>query len=281
MPCVPYEMTGRSKVGFDSGFLPVDAILENPPTFRLRVNNSDPIFYYCGAEGSCINWQMVGVINPNATTSLQAQKQAAKDSTFMLLPGEKWPDESTDPMAGETSSTTSSTPSSTADSSSSSSTESSSSAGGGGSSGLSTGAIAGIAVAGTVAVIAAAALIFFCGRASRRRNAAQQQQQQQPLMHQANGAAPPFSPGPNNGHMSYVQPYPTDMNKHMSVQSMAMNSPALPGYVPHQQGGPQVGTPLYGPSDALNPGNGQEGYGGSPQQSPNMVPMYAQQRNSM
>lgn len=281
MPCVPYEMTGRGKIGFDSGFRPVDTILDEPPVYRLLINDSNPIFYYCGAEGSCINWQMVGVINPNANTSLQAHKQAAKDSAFMLLPGEKWPDESHNPMDDPTSSGNS-TPNSTADASSTSSTSSSSS---NSSSGLSSGAIAGIAVGGTVAVIGAAALLFFCGRASRRRNAAAAAQQQ-PLMQQGGhgGAPPPFSPGPNSGHMSYVQPYPTDMNKHMSVQSMGMHSPALPGYVPHGQ--QQVGTPLYGPSDALNPGH-ENGYlGGSPQQSPHMVPMYAQQqqqqqRNSM
>lgn len=277
MPCVPYEITGRSKVGFDSGFLPVDAILEDPPVFRLLVNDSNPIFYYCGAEGSCINWQMVGVINPNSSTSLQAQKQAAEDSSFMLLPGEKWPDEATDPMASDDASSTSA--SSTADATTATnSDDSSSSSSSSGSSGLSTGAIAGIAVGGTVLVIGAAALLFFCGRASRRRHAAQQQQQQ-PLMQQGGmPGQPPFSPGPNSGHMSYVQPYP-DMNKHMSVQSMSMHSPALPGYVPagsQQQGA----SPLYGPSDALNPG-AAEAYQGSPQQSPNMMPMYGQQRNSM
>ena len=254
----------------------------------MRVNDSNPIFYYCGAEGSCINWQMVGVINPNATTSLEKQKEAAHDSSFMLLPGEKWPDEATDPMASDSASSATSTSDAASSTSSDDSDTSSSSS----SSGLSTGAIAGIAVGGTIAVIGAAALLFFCGRASRRRNA-QQGQQQQPLMQQ-NGmpGAPPFSPGAPNGHMSYVQPYP-DMNKHMSIQSMAMHSPALPGYMPQQNQQQQStdgrGTPLYGPSDALNPG-GNEGYQGSPQQSPNMMPMgmapaYGQQqqqaRNSM
>lgn len=225
---------------------------------------------------------MVGVINPNSSTSLEKHKKAAEDSSFMLLPGEKWPDEASDPMASDSTSSASATgdaasSTSSADSDTSSSSSSSSS--------LGTGAIAGIAVGGTIAIIGAAALLFFCGRASRRRNA-QQAQQQQPLMQQGGvpGAAP-FSPGPNNGHMSYVPPY-TDMNKHMSIQSMSMHSPALPGYMPQQQQQTDGrGAPLYGPSDALNPGN--EGYQGSQQQSPNMMPMgmapaYGQQgRNSM
>ncbi len=28
-PCIPYELTGRDKVGFFSGYHPVDAILDN------------------------------------------------------------------------------------------------------------------------------------------------------------------------------------------------------------------------------------------------------------
>jgi hypothetical protein len=55
-PCVPYEMTGRSKKGFYSGFLPVDAILDDPPKYSITVNDSYPIFFYCGAPGSCINF---------------------------------------------------------------------------------------------------------------------------------------------------------------------------------------------------------------------------------
>lgn len=63
-PCIPYEDTGKGKVGFFSGFHPVDAILSNPPTWSIRVNDSNPIFYYCTAPDACIEDQMVGVINP-------------------------------------------------------------------------------------------------------------------------------------------------------------------------------------------------------------------------
>lgn len=39
-PCIPYEMTGRGKVGFFSGFYPVDAILDEVciPTDREDVD---------------------------------------------------------------------------------------------------------------------------------------------------------------------------------------------------------------------------------------------------
>jgi plastocyanin len=63
-PCIPYEDTGPEKVGFFSGFHPVDTILDDPPSWEIRVNDSNPVFFYCSAPGSCINYGMVGVINP-------------------------------------------------------------------------------------------------------------------------------------------------------------------------------------------------------------------------
>ena len=87
-PCIPFELVETDKVGFFSGFYPVDAILDKPPTWKIRVNDTDPIFYYCSAPGSCINYSMVGVVNPNATTSLEVQRDSAKQSSFMLQPGQ-------------------------------------------------------------------------------------------------------------------------------------------------------------------------------------------------
>jgi hypothetical protein len=87
-PCIPFELIETDKVGFASGFHPVDAILDNPPSWTIRVNDTYPIFFYCSAPGSCINYGMVGVINPNATTSLETQRTDAKKSTFMLQPGQ-------------------------------------------------------------------------------------------------------------------------------------------------------------------------------------------------
>jgi plastocyanin len=63
-PCIPYEKMVPGKQGFFSGFKPVDAILSSPPTYQVKINDTEPIFFYCSAPGSCIDWQMVGVINP-------------------------------------------------------------------------------------------------------------------------------------------------------------------------------------------------------------------------
>ena len=58
---------------------------EQMPTWNLTVNNNtDPIFFYCGAPGSCINKGMLGVINANADTNLTKQIELAKESRYML-----------------------------------------------------------------------------------------------------------------------------------------------------------------------------------------------------
>jgi len=66
-------MTGQGKTGFFSGFEPVDTVLSFPPTYSIEIRNTDPIFFYCSAPGSCIGYGMVGVINPNTTTSIDQQ----------------------------------------------------------------------------------------------------------------------------------------------------------------------------------------------------------------
>jgi plastocyanin len=146
-PCIPYELTGKGKVGFFSGFHPVDAILDDPPTWSVTVNDSDPIFFYCSAPGSCLDYQMVGVINPNASVSLQTQKQAANDAKYMLQPGDSFPIEGGDITGSPSSITT------TATAVPKPSTNS-----------LSAGAIAGIVVGAIVLLILAASLTYFIGR---------------------------------------------------------------------------------------------------------------------
>ncbi|ORY03650.1 hypothetical protein BCR34DRAFT_667342 [Clohesyomyces aquaticus] len=94
-PCIPYEMTGEGKVGFFSGFYPVEQVLTHPPAWTITINDTDPIFFYCSASGSCIDYGMVGVINPNSSTSLLIQRQIAMDSVYSLNPGEPFPSEST------------------------------------------------------------------------------------------------------------------------------------------------------------------------------------------
>ena len=152
-------MTGVDRIGFFSGFRVVDAILSNPPKYSIRVNDTEPIFFYCSAPGSCIDQGMVGAINPNATQTVAEQKQLAKAANYMLQPGEPWPSESTpDPF-------TTSGPSPTATSEAPSSSPAAAS-------GtvehrhvkISGGTIAGIVVGGVAALILVGALFYLCGR---------------------------------------------------------------------------------------------------------------------
>lgn len=63
-PCIPYEDSGPNRVGFFSGYLDTNVYSSDGPKFRVRVNDTEPIFYYCSAPGSCITHGMLGVINP-------------------------------------------------------------------------------------------------------------------------------------------------------------------------------------------------------------------------
>ncbi|KAF2260871.1 hypothetical protein CC78DRAFT_547197 [Lojkania enalia] len=166
-PCIPYEMTGRGKVGFFSGFRPVDAILPDPPSWTLQINDTDPIFFYCSAPGSCIGYGMVGVINPSANTSLENQRQLAMDSAYMLNPGEPFPPEATlSPLPSVSSTGSSSLASSTTPTSATPTTATSGTDAAMTTSKpvLSKGAIAGIAVGAVTVLALAAALFFFIGR---------------------------------------------------------------------------------------------------------------------
>ncbi|OAG40874.1 hypothetical protein AYO21_04951 [Fonsecaea monophora] len=252
--CIPYEDTGVDKVGFFSGFKPVDAILSEPPEWSIVVNDTNPIFYYCGAPGSCIDHQMVGVINPNATTSLQHQKDLASQSQFMLLPGQPWPDESEDPFttaSATTSASATASPTGAGSSSETTASEKSSSK-----SGLSGGAIAGIAIGGAaVALAAAVASISVVG----------------------NLALVSYNPQAPHGHLSYM----TDPTKHMSMHSSVVGlgpSPALPGYVPSHD--PTMSPPLHPAypmpiSDSLSPGPMMPGSELASPHSPSPSQMYA------
>ena len=66
-PCEPYENHVGGKPGFFSGFEPTTEG-EEPPVFRVRVNDTDPVFFYCSAPRSCNHNRMVGVINPVSLT---------------------------------------------------------------------------------------------------------------------------------------------------------------------------------------------------------------------
>lgn len=85
-PCIPYGLV-NTRPGFYSPFMPVDAILETPPTFTVRVNDTEPIFVYCSGPVACNEYGMVAVVNPTANTSLEVHRQKAKKASYVLQPG--------------------------------------------------------------------------------------------------------------------------------------------------------------------------------------------------
>ncbi|KAK4915856.1 hypothetical protein LTR28_013499, partial [Elasticomyces elasticus] len=152
-PCIPYEDTGVDKVGFYSGFKPVDAILNNPPTFNLRVNDTNPVFFYCTAPGSCIGYAK--------------QRSLAMAAAYMLQPGENFPAEASSSIASLAAATTLSTATTAAaytEEATHSATSSSSANGQSSHKDLSSGAIAGIVIGGVVVLALGAALFFLLGR---------------------------------------------------------------------------------------------------------------------
>ncbi|KAF1926465.1 uncharacterized protein M421DRAFT_422794 [Didymella exigua CBS 183.55] len=153
-PCIPYEMTGSAKTGFFSGFNPVDKVVDKPPKYTIRVNDTEPIFFYCSAPGSCITYGMVGGINLNSSMSFDKQRTLAMDASYMLQPGEPFPAESLLPSGSPASPAIPS----------SSSTSSPAPAASHYSGGIGTGAIAGITVAAVIVLLGAALLFFYCGR---------------------------------------------------------------------------------------------------------------------
>lgn len=167
-PCIPYEKTGPQRTGFFSGFEYVPTVTDEPPLWNLTINDTSPVFFYCSAPGSCIEQRMVGVINPNTTETLDVQVAYAKNSTFMLSPGEPFPPEATG-MA-----TLTQVPTSTASSAISTTASASSVAVGTVPSGrhvFSGGAIAGIAVGAAVIVALCGALFFYVGRSGALKEA--------------------------------------------------------------------------------------------------------------
>ncbi|KAF2475682.1 uncharacterized protein BDR25DRAFT_379174 [Lindgomyces ingoldianus] len=144
-PCIPFEMVGKAKVGFFSGFHPVDSVLTDPPKWRIQINDSSPIFFYCSAPNACIQFGM------NSSTSLSHQRDLAQNSAFMLNPGDQFP--------SEASPTSSSLSLPTVHSSTGTSLPALPKK-----SALSTGAIAGITVAAVSVILLGALLFFFIGR---------------------------------------------------------------------------------------------------------------------
>ncbi|MCJ1268085.1 hypothetical protein MMC22_007971, partial [Lobaria immixta] len=181
-PCVPIESTGPGKVGFWSGFRPAGVNSENPPIFQVRVNDTQPVFFYCAAPASCLKNQMLGVINPNSSMTLEKQQDAAKSSNLMYAPGESAPNED------GTSTTATATPVSSANPAPEHTKH------------LSTGAIVGIAIAGAAVAILVVAFIFLLGRHSSLQAVFKRLHRPEPATPGPHGMSAPFAPG-------YQQPY--------------------------------------------------------------------------
>ncbi|PQE27260.1 extracellular serine-rich protein [Rutstroemia sp. NJR-2017a WRK4] len=131
--CIPYEDTGAGKVGFWSGFEPIAIVSNNPPIFNLLINDTEPIFFYCSSPGACMEG-MIGVINENATQTLDVQLEYALNATLEFSPNEYFPKEVAKTTEAHSHKT------------------------------LSGGAIAGIVIGGVAVLALAAAVIYMCGR---------------------------------------------------------------------------------------------------------------------
>lgn len=67
-PCVPLtNKTTGERIGFNSGFFPVAADATDFPTWSLTINNTAPIWAYCGQSGHCGSG-MVFAVNSDETS---------------------------------------------------------------------------------------------------------------------------------------------------------------------------------------------------------------------
>jgi hypothetical protein len=209
-------MTGPSKVGFFSGFHSVDTVLAFPPTYSILVNDTDPVFFYCSAPGSCLTYGMIGAINPNSTTNVTKQHQQALDSAYMLNPGEPFPAES--PLS-------SNLPSSTA---------MPGMGNGSGKKGLSGGAIAGIVIGALSVFVLAALLFFFWGRTRSLKDEVDRKA----------GTARRVSPSSSTGMLDASRASGNGVGGYQHYQQSATTSP-LPMEQTYGYGTPGYGTPNF------------------------------------
>ncbi|KAJ5305852.1 hypothetical protein N7508_004867 [Penicillium antarcticum] len=146
-PCVPASGDIFYSGMFDTFNEEDGQLVGDPPTWSLRINDTAPTFFYCTAIDSCLKNGMVGVINPNSSETFKSQYKKALHYPYMLVPGQSMPAEGEGTTTDTTSSATASATSSPSDKH-----------------GLSTGAIAGIAVAGVAFLAILVALFFVLGR---------------------------------------------------------------------------------------------------------------------
>ncbi|KXT04158.1 hypothetical protein AC578_44 [Pseudocercospora eumusae] len=169
-PCVPTEAVDGTD-GFYSG-PQENATRYNPTVWNYTVTHTGPVFFYCGAPGSCVNYGMLGVINPDSSVNLTAQQELAKEARYVLYPDQTMDAEARasisaladtvlDRPTASSTSTSTSTATPTAQTSAPAATTIAASHS---KHGLSTGAIAGIAVGGAAVLVIIGTLIFYFGR---------------------------------------------------------------------------------------------------------------------
>lgn len=168
---------------------------EQATHFNITINDTQPIFFYCGAPGSCIDKLMVGAINPNSTQTLDGQVEAAKAADFQLVLGETVPNEATSTLRnGPTGAPA----------------KDSGSSDGGGGVHLSSGAIAGIVVGAVAFLVICAALFFFVGRSKSLKEVIKRQDANTHASGAHMGPASPgmpYSPTPGYAEAGHLPPY--------------------------------------------------------------------------
>ncbi|KAI1144253.1 hypothetical protein F5Y05DRAFT_364128 [Hypoxylon sp. FL0543] len=235
-PCIPWELTQDPAESFFSGAVEQDTLQSPIPSWDLKVNNTDPIFFYCSAPDSCIKWKMVGVINPNETFTLDIQKEFVANSTFQLSPGEEFPDESS-PSSTTSGSAPASTPTNTTDPGNAS-----------GGAALSGGAIAGIVIGGVAAVAIIGALVYLCGRKGGiekgYRRSAMGGGAPPPMIEASYNDNGPKSPPMNSPYGMYSDPYrspsPTAWSSQMGSPHNSYLGQPSPGFPPYAAGSPHL-----------------------------------------
>lgn len=225
-----------------------DSMTTQGPTFEVRVNDTAPIWFYCAAPGSCIDNWMIGVINPNDTETLEVQTAYTKNTTLQLVPGDPFPSETAAGTSGPT-------PTSASSSGSGSHSHSSPP--------LSAGAIAGIAIGGSVVLLIAATLLYLCGRRGGLDKAYNRQSRHTmapPPVSEVKYNAGAKSPGQETFATTAYSVTPSnDPYQHHHSRSL---SQGIPGY------SAQNGSP---PPMSVHSQNSYQHFGGPPGMSPPYV----------
>lgn len=253
-PCIPYDMINpESKPSYWTGFYPTQDARGIDITDNLyEIVDDKPAWFYCTAPGSCPEFQMVMVVNPERKgNDLIEVKAAASDADYSLSPGEEFPD---DHAASDDSESDSST-----------SEDSSGSSSDGGSS-LSAGAIAGIVIGAIGAFALVGLLFFFVGR---KKKAAENSEK--PASHLAghphdpenptNLEHPPMYHDPRYSQQIGIPPPPASprpwsehnvKHGHASMMSEDFNPPPRMGDNPHRLS--ELPSQNYDPVEIYTPG---------------------------